>query len=219
MMAIKAFEVHDGDEQTVVVFAKSGVVARRYGANEMGIEFEEVESCRRVKGFDKYAPGPVPPLSLIDAGWELECWGCFCRIDSYLEDGDRQLAPVQRGQQIYCTAECLAASDRHDVEAGEAKRSALKQMEGHLVAFAPGVIVTREHAFATRNRQGVMEAQQVILDFMWPGAKYGGSYRYDDGKAPVLTVAAADLDAWYGFYAKIDPIPVWEGEGGFCSND
>ena len=137
MMAIKAFEVHDGDERTVVVFAKFGVVARRYGANEMGIEFEEVESCRRVKGFDKYAPGPVPPLSLIDAGWWLECWGCACRIDSYLEDDDRQLAPVQRGQQIYCTAECLAASDRHDVEAGEAKRFCSQADGRTLSGFCP----------------------------------------------------------------------------------
>ena len=54
------------------------------------------------------------------------------------------------------------------------------------MAFAPGVIVTREHAFATRNRQGVMEAQQVIQ--ISPGAEYGGIHGRRFACTAIITI-------------------------------
>lgn len=43
----RAYVVYDGDEQTVVIFATNGAAARRQGANEMVVDFEEVASCKR----------------------------------------------------------------------------------------------------------------------------------------------------------------------------
>ena len=65
----KAYSVQ-GDEHGCVVFAEHNVVARREGANELNIEFGDVESCRRAPQFDQYADaGKVPVQALLDAGW------------------------------------------------------------------------------------------------------------------------------------------------------
>ena len=50
---LKAFQVSDewGDQGGVIVFAKHNVVARREGADELGIEFSHA-SCRRAHWAD-----------------------------------------------------------------------------------------------------------------------------------------------------------------------
>jgi hypothetical protein len=62
---IKAYQVHDGIDGWAVVFATNGAAARRLGAQEIGVEFEEIESCNRKPHFDRYAPGPVPKMELL----------------------------------------------------------------------------------------------------------------------------------------------------------
>jgi len=58
---LKAFEVRDNDEgNCVIAFATNGAAARREGGNDLNLEFEDVESCRRAPWADEYAPGPVP---------------------------------------------------------------------------------------------------------------------------------------------------------------
>lgn len=112
-----AYSVTDTDEETaVVVFAKMAAVARRMGANQLGISFEEVSSCTRVKDFDQYAPGPVPIRAYLAAGWWWQCRQCgmrFTEVGRHIERTKSDEAayqpfdPVEDGENgAYCCAAC-----------------------------------------------------------------------------------------------------------------
>ncbi|WP_429169165.1 hypothetical protein [Aeromonas rivipollensis] len=113
---LKAFSVQ-GDEHGAVVFATSGIAARRMGANELNTDFEFIESCRRLPWADQYASaGRVPPLELIAHGWWLECAHCYrlvCEDSShYDKENDREIPhqPVADGVHLYCTQACRDAA-------------------------------------------------------------------------------------------------------------
>jgi hypothetical protein len=104
MSALKAYSVQ-GNEYGVIAFARYNVVARREGANELNIEFGDVESCRRLAALDCYAgqPGGVPMRVLVeDHGWSQECGYCERRV--YHDEPGR----VWEDDQVYCSAEHLA---------------------------------------------------------------------------------------------------------------
>ncbi|MNG25322.1 hypothetical protein D3C76_1538000 [compost metagenome] len=85
----------------MIAFACSGVVARREGANELNIEFSDVESCRRLPALDGYAgrPGGVPWRVLVEEhGWSQECGHCQGRV--YSDEPER----VWVADQVYCSA-------------------------------------------------------------------------------------------------------------------
>ena len=73
MKRLKAYQVSDGADVTVIRFATSSAAARREGGNEIGCEWDGVDSCARKPEYDQYAPGPVPARALIEAGWQFEC--------------------------------------------------------------------------------------------------------------------------------------------------
>lgn len=78
--ALKAYSVQ-GNEYGTIVFARHGVVARREGANELNIEFADVESCRRVPAMDQYAGRPWPWRVLVEEhGWSQDCGYCQQRV-------------------------------------------------------------------------------------------------------------------------------------------
>lgn len=88
----KAYQV-DADEQSVIVFEHTNVDARRIGAQRMGVEFEDVLSCRRAAHFDQFHwTGKVPPEDLIEHGWWFECSYGYDRVtaedtpDYYVSD-------------------------------------------------------------------------------------------------------------------------------------
>lgn len=114
MPRLKAYQVCEGDEgHAVIEFATSNAAARRNGANELGIEWESVESCRRSPGFDSFAPGPVPPSELLRAGWWQECLHCRQRIDFGIEENDfgepLEFDPVDHGTHVFCRPACRDA--------------------------------------------------------------------------------------------------------------
>lgn len=111
------FHVSGGDdpEMDMVVFARSSIEAKRDWANEHGDGDRYIAgiSAKRCKGWDKYAPGPVPALEMIEDGWHFECHGCYRRIDGDLIDGGvdeddegRPAPPMQpyepSPQRIWC---------------------------------------------------------------------------------------------------------------------
>ncbi|MEL1213721.1 hypothetical protein [Aeromonas caviae] len=117
---LKAFSVQDG-EHGAVVFATSGIAARRIGANELNTDFEFIESCRRLPWADQYASaGQVPPLELIANGWWLECGHCYrsvCEDSSHYdkESGmDIPHQPVADGAHLYCTPACRDAARKEN---------------------------------------------------------------------------------------------------------
>ncbi|WP_195723722.1 hypothetical protein [Ewingella americana] len=109
---LKAFSVQ-ADEYGCIVFAKSGIVARRQGANELDTEFSLIESCRRVPALDKYAgvKGGVPWKVLVEEhDWSQECQYCCRRVSN--DEPDRVWNDT--GSQVYCDVECQARQE--DVE-------------------------------------------------------------------------------------------------------
>jgi len=75
-------------------FAESHNQAKCHAANEAGIEYVEVTSCRRKPEYDQYSPGPVPTKVLIEDGWWFECYGCYRTVSSnemYDDDADKEL--------------------------------------------------------------------------------------------------------------------------------
>jgi hypothetical protein len=115
-----AYTVYDGDEHTVIVFARSSAEARRKGANEMGSDWSGVESCRRAPRFDQYAPGPVPDRALFDDGWRFECFHCDEPVSQdephdYRHDAEGFLRDpaefgfYERGGLVFCCQECMAS--------------------------------------------------------------------------------------------------------------
>ena len=114
--AMKAYIVHeDHDGGSAIVFANNGATARRQGANELGMEFDEVDSCKREPDFDQYAPGPVPLSATLDKGWWHSCTSCSCtfdtegrREDDADEDRDDEFNPVTDAKGYHhCSPACM----------------------------------------------------------------------------------------------------------------
>lgn len=108
---MKAYSVQ-GNEHGVIEFARHSVVARRNGAAELGIEFEDVESCRRVPALDKFAgvKGGVPMRVLVEEHeWSQECGYCARRV--YNDEADRVWIT---DDQICCSQKCAdGRAERH----------------------------------------------------------------------------------------------------------
>ncbi|MBV6687309.1 hypothetical protein KV692_05305 [Xanthomonas euvesicatoria pv. physalidis] len=194
--ALKAYQV-DHYDQSVVIFDTSSVAARRRGAGEMDCEFSQVESCRRTPALDAYAPGPVPPLVLIDNGWWFECGHCGCRIDdeSIEDDG---LQPKEVGQAVFCSRSCWAefAAQRRLREAAIAAICELVQTQ------FPQAEIIRAHVCDHRLEKG--DRHGGILsscDFRLPGLQHVQSYRFREGYF-IANGDIARFDALYGAGAK-----------------
>jgi hypothetical protein len=186
-----AFVVSDNYEDgSVVVFAKTAVAARRYGANELDIDFESVESCRRAPEFDAYAEqGRVPNDVLLEHGWWFECYGCCRRIDSSLEGehdyGSRSrtitLKPVFSGDIVYCCPSCKARDESDMRERRNAEAMAISDFQERVLRRFPDAEFEahRQHAYVA-GRNGVYGVEQVIVRFGFPGMQIGpAEYRYD----------------------------------------
>jgi hypothetical protein len=112
---IKAYDVQS-DEYGTIEFARYSVVARRDGANELNIDFEDVVSCRRVPELDKYAgvKGGVPMKVLVEEhGWSQECGSCYRRVYS-----DEKARVWVTDNQVCCDLECEARRENYHRNVG-----------------------------------------------------------------------------------------------------
>jgi hypothetical protein len=93
-----AWQIDDIFEGTsTFVFHHHGLAARREGANELDLDFEDVE-CSRKPYFDEYAEqGFVPREVLLDNGWWFECNNCSKHITEY---------NVYKHNIYYCSFKC-----------------------------------------------------------------------------------------------------------------
>lgn len=180
----------DSEGHAVVVFATNGAAARRSGANELNLSFEEVESCRRSPEFDAYAEaGEVPPLVAIACGWWFECQHCNRQVDEYTE------APVADGQTVYCSpshrmAEWVERRDRERREAASIEACAIKY-HGWPISNLRGV---RHHD----HRKGCDPVDACDFDF--PG-RAGLPARWDIGDDQVW-ISECDREAFNDMQAK-----------------
>lgn len=197
-------------EDVRIIFARSSIEAKRRWSNEHwnGDEIAGITAKRKPE-WDQHAPGPVPALELIDAGWWFECHGCGCHINnddigtrdrSYRTRADYDLdreygpdisiplmEPVELpSQRVWCCAQCRD----HDL----AKRAMIKRWENRIVGwmgrrvlkrFPEAVLIPfrdstmRTHCYVGLDA-GLWTAKQAIVCFTWPGMKIGpASLRID----------------------------------------
>lgn len=109
---MRAFDVQ-AREYGVIVFARHAVVARRHGADDLGVDFEDIESVRRAPVFDEYVDaGYVPMRELVENhGWSQECGWCFRR--TYNDEVDRRWPTPN---QVFCCGECEARFINRDID-------------------------------------------------------------------------------------------------------
>lgn len=201
-----AYQAHDGDEGWAIVFATNGAAARRYAANEMDIDFEDVEFCRRAKSLDQFAPGPVPPRELIEFGWWIGCHGCERYIkldmdeDDFEDDDPARLVTVadavERGRGLFCCAACMEKSDAAEAREKADRQRMIDDLCAELRRALPGAAIARCHAFGDwRGSYG-----GATVEFAFPGSHWASaSICHDNGKDSRFLVELRDeptFSAW-----------------------
>jgi hypothetical protein len=191
---LKAYEVREADEgRCVVVFATNGATARREGASELNMEFEDVDSCTRAPEFDQYAPGPVPLHATLENGWWHTCMGCQCTFDI---DGRRDFDEDDREDEFnhvtdakghtYCSPTCMMQdwAERREHNARQ--------------AAAVEVVSTKwPEATNITTYQSAMHGQ-VHSYFRLPGVQDPISWAPGDKTAMVALRSAEDFKRLYG---------------------
>ena len=199
---LKAYAVHDVYEgYGCVAFATNNAAARRIGASQLDTDLESIESVRRAPEFDQYAPGPVPPLTLIEQGWWIECCHCGRRVDDGMDDElvDDELIPtdsVPRGDGhsgVFCSASCECAdymAKRGDAEATEALIEVFE-------ARFPGATRTGLHVYGgPRLLPSDGKSIRYAVYFTFPGSRYAVTWEFGDDHVSLDQCDADAYKAW-----------------------
>lgn len=197
---LKAYEVRDdGEGYCCVVFATNGATARREGASELGTDWESIESCCRAPHLDQYAPGPVPPLTLIEHGWWFECSHCGRRVSDGMGEeleGDGlnpdDFIPRPAGNTgIYCSAgcECAAHMEKRGREEAE---DALREV---FEAKFPGAEILHIHVYGGPKLEAGDQGRYVVT-FRFPGSQYSSRWDFGDDFCHVPMIDQEAFKAW-----------------------
>nr|WP_029766850.1 hypothetical protein [Pseudomonas sp. P818] len=185
---LKAYAVTERSEaMTVIVFASSGIAARRLGANEHDTEFECIESCRRAPWADRYQnTGKIPAQAWIDNGYSQTCDYCETGIygDTTKDEDGNEQEPIFEGVHAYCGPGCKAAREQ-DI----AERKASGQ------SFIAKVQAERPYLTFTLFRADYPWAYNSA-EFSFEGAKYGGGVQEKEGGKLEWHVNPEDKPAW-----------------------
>ena len=179
-------------EEDMIVFAKTSIEAKRRWANEHGDGDQYITgiSARRCKGWDQYAPGPVPALVMIEDGWYFECEGCSRMINedaiSHGLDEDDEGGPAPPMQpyeptpwRIWCSRECHDddMAERRRIKRAEARAIAVVQR--HVLKRYPNVTLrTGDYAHYASVRREIRAGRRLLvhdvrIGFELPGMKHG----------------------------------------------
>lgn len=196
---LKAYEVReDGEGSCVVVFATNSATARREGGNELNLEFDEVDSCRRIPEFDQYAPGPVPLHAALAAGWWHECNHCGVRFDEGgrhdEEEDEREDAfePVQDARRLaFCSPTCQA-QDFAEKRARDARQNAA--IEAALIRWPMAISVTHGEYSRRYPDRGTETRANLLL----PGLRFPVSWPLGGSEAHVSQCDAEEFTRLYG---------------------
>lgn len=204
---LKAYEVREPDEGAcVVVYAHNNVTARRLGASELNLSFEEVESCTRQPQFDQFAPGPVPLSATLASGWWHTCTSCGCQFekdgmvgmyDNSDVEAEEPFEPVEdEKQRPYCSLPCMMQDWQHRRECAR-RETAL--IEACLSSW-PSATNIHPHVYLPRHRP--VEEQSV--SFSLPGLLF--PVRWTLG-ASTLSVDQRDVHTYQAHYSLTRPKP------------
>lgn len=225
---LKCFLVdgNDDPEDTMIVFAKSSIEAKRDWSNEHGDgpKFITGISTKRMPQWDAFAPGPVPRLELLYAGWWMECHGCGTKIDQdaigwtigldaidddLSEYGPDLTKPIMEPYEphagaIWCHLGCHERDmrDRRRIKTLERracnviKAAVLRRYPGVTIVDRPGMMDCHVYAQKTDGRYLV---HSVNVRFEIPGMKHGGcSFGINDDKwrQARIEVQGPQMDYW-----------------------
>lgn len=202
---LKAYEVReDGEGYCTIVFATNGATARREGASELNTDWECIESCVRKPELDQYAPGPVPPMTLLEHGWWFECNHCGRRVSESmaeeLEEDDLDPAdfvPRPDGKSgVFCSASCECA-DHMEKRGREEAADALREV---FEAKFPGAEILHIHVFdgpklhkPERPEKG---GGRYVVTFTFPGATHSSQWNFGDDNCWVPQIDVDAFKAW-----------------------
>lgn len=139
MSDLKAYVATDGGDGWAVVFGQTNGHARRLAAEQIGCDFEDIETCRRDRRFDAYAGQEIPLQAYLDCGWRYECSNCGEVFDSEpdewrLDDDGfpvptESLVPVEDNIGIYCCASCQMAGYQSLLHRGRGDAAIIEAVE------------------------------------------------------------------------------------------
>lgn len=186
---LKAYSVQ-GNEYGCIRFASSNVVARREGASELEVEFNEIESCRRVPELDKYASKRRVPWKVLveEHGWSQECGYCERRV--YNDVPDRVWNDT--GEQLYCNAECRARAEELKRKY-EQERQLDEQRKAEAIEAARQRFqgITEFHAYPHNDGR-------IQVSFRFPGSQWNANWFAGD---ELVSVSQCDVEAWKAYRA------------------
>lgn len=194
---VKAYEVRDPDEgNCVIVFATNSATARREGGIDLGICFEEVESCQRAPWADEFAPGPVPISASLAAGWWHGCSHCQCEFEADgrrgefgddEDDCEYAFEPVESHGHNYCSPACIQA---------EWAERRLREAHEHAAIEAAAITFPAVDAFSAYGSYDGNRAESWVVTFRVPGVKYGVGWSVGSSTATVSQCDAQAFSAW-----------------------
>lgn len=192
---LRAYNVQS-DDFGCVVFAKSGIEARRNGANELDLDLSEIVSCRLAPALDKYVSviGGVPWKVLVEEhDWTQECGYCNHRVSSAEPDH-----VWNDDSQIYCSIECQAR--REDVDRKRQKESEVADKQ-KLAAIAAA---EAKFAGAYDFSAYILVNKTINVTFRFPNGKWCAHwFPHNDS----VTVSPEDLKAWETYAASMQGKP------------
>lgn len=204
LLAYMVNEPHEG--HAVICFATNSATARREGAAELGTDWHGIESVRRRPSLDQYAPGPVPPLVLIDDGWWFECSYIDCgrRVsnDTYDDDDEDQeeREPVSIGRSVFC---CVAHAAKQ--LAWRRGRAAAEAALCELIyTRMPAAEIVRLHVYGDRLEPPEYQDGRLVggikclANFKLPGLMYPVTYHFGETHYYVSPIDAERFRELYG---------------------
>jgi hypothetical protein len=180
---LKAYSVQ-ADECGVITFAFSGIEAHRKGANELDVEFEGVESCRRAPWADEYAAqGWVPVKVQMANGWWHSCNHCGDMVFDDSEDDDGNVLEIlYEDRHIYCNASCKQA----EVDQKAAQLKLRQGITDATLARWPEAGITYINDYERDQR----------VSFCFEGGLHSADWKVGE---EMLSIRAADIHAWHAF--------------------
>lgn len=198
---LKSYEVRDdGEGYCTIAFATNSATARREGASALDTDWESIESCTRKPEFDSYAPGPVPPLTLIEHGWWFECQHCGWRVSNNmaeeLEDeglDPEDFVPQPAGQHgVFCSAACAAESAAEKRLHERAEANLLEVFEARF----PDAKVLEYRAYGTRLEPKEARVRKNWVSFKYPGAQWAAVWEFGCSHVDVPHDDVPAFNAW-----------------------
>lgn len=183
---LRAYSVQ-GDEYGCVIFASSNIAARRVGASELGIEFNQVTSCCRMPEADRFAEQRAVPVKVLveEFGWWQECAYCASMISAE-ESPDR----AWEGDHIFCDTNCQQKFHEREARAKQERASVaakLEEVKALAISRFPGI--TNVQVFKEWET-----GHRVYFDF--PGGMKSASWLVGDDN---INVCECDVEAGKAF--------------------